>query len=81
VAGLSVHPVPHEIESLVREAVELLKPVAAEKGVVLEHHAKDDVPEATGRLGRIETRRYGETQITFYGTRGPDAPRSGESQA
>jgi len=66
---------------LVLEALDRAAALPAHCRVVLEHHAKDDVPEATGRLGRIETRRYGETQITFYGTRGPDAPRSGESQA
>ncbi len=34
--------------------------------VVLEHHAKDDVPERAGALARGRSRRYGETMVTTY---------------
>jgi 16S rRNA (guanine966-N2)-methyltransferase len=45
--------------------------------VVIEHHAKDTLPEIVGNLRQVRTRRYGETQLTVYaGDRndgGPDA--------
>ena len=34
--------------------------------VVLEHHAKDEVPETCGALTRARSRRYGETSVTTY---------------
>ena len=34
--------------------------------VVAEHHAKDELPERSGRLVRARERRYGETAITIY---------------
>jgi 16S rRNA (guanine966-N2)-methyltransferase len=34
--------------------------------VVLEHHAKDEVPEVAGSLVRVRTRRYGETMVSVY---------------
>jgi 16S rRNA (guanine966-N2)-methyltransferase len=34
--------------------------------VVLEHHAKDELPESSGRLARVRTRRYGETMVSTY---------------
>ncbi len=34
--------------------------------VVLEHHAKDEVPEASGGLARVRQRRYGETTVSIY---------------
>jgi 16S rRNA (guanine966-N2)-methyltransferase len=34
--------------------------------VVLEHHAKDQVPESSGRLARVRARRYGETMVSTY---------------
>jgi len=34
--------------------------------VVLEHHAKDAVPEGPGGLVRVRTRRYGETMVSTY---------------
>jgi len=34
--------------------------------VVLEHHAKDEVPESTGCLARMRLRRYGETMVSTY---------------
>lgn len=34
--------------------------------VVVEHHTKDEVPEAIGPLERIRQRRYGETMVTTY---------------
>lgn len=41
--------------------------------VVLEHHARDQVPEDCGALRRARERRYGETQVSTYMTRGTDA--------
>jgi 16S rRNA (guanine966-N2)-methyltransferase len=34
--------------------------------VVLEHHAKDEVPEAAGGLVRTRARRHGETTVSTY---------------
>ena len=34
--------------------------------VVVEHHAKDEVPERAGRLQRARERRYGETTVSIY---------------
>ncbi len=34
--------------------------------VVLERHAKDEVPEVIGALSRVDTRRYGETVVDIY---------------
>jgi 16S rRNA (guanine966-N2)-methyltransferase len=34
--------------------------------LVLEHHAKDEVPESSGRLARARARRYGETMVSTY---------------
>lgn len=34
--------------------------------VVVEHHAKDDVPERAGQLRRARGRQYGETMVTLY---------------
>jgi 16S rRNA (guanine966-N2)-methyltransferase len=34
--------------------------------VVLEHHAKDGVPESAGDLVRVRVRRYGETMVSTY---------------
>ena len=34
--------------------------------VVLEHHAKDEVPETSGALARVRLRRYGETMVSTY---------------
>jgi 16S rRNA (guanine966-N2)-methyltransferase len=41
----------------------VLKPGAR---VVIEHHAKDEVPESSGRLARVSARRYGETMLSMY---------------
>ena len=38
--------------------------------VVLEHHAKDGVPERAGCLERTRERRYGETSVSWYVARG-----------
>jgi 16S rRNA (guanine966-N2)-methyltransferase len=64
------------LESLDRQAV-----LRESCRVVLEHHAKDAVPAETGRLARTGERRYGETMITFYGSRGAGAPRAEEREA
>lgn len=34
--------------------------------LVVEHHAKDELPERAGWLRRERTRRYGETSLTWY---------------
>ena len=34
--------------------------------VVVEHHRRDELPAATGRLVRSRERRYGETVVTTY---------------
>jgi len=34
--------------------------------VVLEHHAKDELPEASGALALSRARRYGETTVSTY---------------
>jgi 16S rRNA (guanine966-N2)-methyltransferase len=44
--------------------------------VVLEHHAKDGVPESAGDLVRVRTRRYGETMVSTY--RPAEASGAGE---
>ena len=54
-------PAREVLEGLGRQGV--LKPGAR---VVLEHHAKDEVPESGGRLARVGTRRYGETMVSTY---------------
>jgi len=64
------------LEALDRQAV-----LRAGCRVVLEHHAKDAVPAAAGALMRAGDRRYGETMITFYGTRDAGAPRAEEPGA
>lgn len=38
--------------------------------VVVEHHAKDVLPERAGALERTRERRYGETSVTWYVARG-----------
>lgn len=42
----------------------VLKPGAK---AVVEHHAKDELPERIGGLTRTRARRYGETMVTTYG--------------
>ncbi len=52
-----------------RETLKLLgAPDALKAGalVVVEHHAKDALPESAGRLGRTRQRRYGETRVSTY---------------
>ena len=63
------------------EALDRSATLRASCRVVLEHHAKDAVPATAGGLTRAGERRYGETMITFYGTRVAPAPRAGESEA
>jgi 16S rRNA (guanine966-N2)-methyltransferase len=46
--------------------------------VVLEHHAKDEVPESTGDLVRVRARRYGETMVSTYQPAG--VSRAGEGE-
>lgn len=48
------------------EALERTGAIGRDCRVVLEHHAKDEVPERLGAIRRDSDRRYGETMITFY---------------
>jgi 16S rRNA (guanine966-N2)-methyltransferase len=54
-------PAREVVESLGRQGI--LKPGAR---LVLEHHAKDEVPDSSGRLARVRARRYGETMVSTY---------------
>jgi 16S rRNA G966 N2-methylase RsmD len=38
----------------------------ADTRVVVEHHTKDDLPEASGALALARARRYGETTVSTY---------------
>ena len=40
--------------------------VRAGTRVVVEHHAKDELPERCGNLVRVRAKRYGETTVTTY---------------
>jgi len=40
--------------------------VGREARVVVEHHAKDELPERAGGLSRARSRRYGETVVSTY---------------
>ena len=42
--------------------------------VVVEHHAKDELPDAAGRLACAGRRRYGETAVTLFEVRAADPP-------
>lgn len=44
-------------------SLNLLRPGAR---VVVEHSRRESLPEACGQLGRLEVRRYGDTQVAFY---------------
>jgi 16S rRNA G966 N2-methylase RsmD len=48
----------------------------AEARVVLEHHAKDELPERDGDLERMRSRRYGETTVSTYHVRRDPVPGS-----
>jgi 16S rRNA (guanine(966)-N(2))-methyltransferase RsmD len=39
--------------------------------LVIEHHARDEVPESSGALSRERERRYGQTSVTTYRAAGP----------
>ncbi|MFZ2014849.1 MAG: 16S rRNA (guanine(966)-N(2))-methyltransferase RsmD [Nocardioides sp.] len=45
------------------EALDLMVPGAR---VVVEHSRRESLPEACGTFGRLEVRRYGDTQVAFY---------------
>jgi len=51
----------HTLAELGEEGV--LKPGAR---VVVEHHAKDALPDAAGGLQRVRERSYGETRVSTY---------------
>jgi 16S rRNA (guanine(966)-N(2))-methyltransferase RsmD len=42
------------------------EPIQEGARVVVEHHAKDDLPEREGRLARARARQYGETVVSTY---------------
>lgn len=48
--------------------------------VVFEHHAKDELPEQSGELGRARERRYGETAVTTYHVAVRDGSRETEEE-
>ena len=52
-------------------------PPRDEARIVVEHHAKDALPERLGRLERTRERRYGETLVTTYRCR----PETGEEES
>ena len=45
--------------------------------MVLEHHAKDEIPEVAGALRRVRQRKYGETIVSTYRV-GGSPPRADE---
>lgn len=45
--------------------------------VVLEHHAKDEVPPRAGTLSRVRERKYGETVVTTFEA-AADVARAGQ---
>jgi 16S rRNA (guanine966-N2)-methyltransferase len=45
--------------------------------VVVEHHAKDELPSEVGFLRRVRARPYGETVVTVYTTIPPDGGSDG----
>lgn len=60
-----------------RRALEALgRPGTLKAGcrVVLEHHAKDPVPERSGALERTAFRRYGETLVSRFEPRAAEGP-------
>ena len=48
----------------------MLKPGAR---VVVEHHAKDALPDPAGVLRRVRERSYGETVVSTYRVEPPEA--------
>ena len=65
-------PAREMLEALGRQGV--LKLAAR---VVIEHHAKDDLPDRSGRLVRVRARRYGETMVSTYESTESAAEESG----
>lgn len=53
--------------------------VGPETRVVIEHHAKDELPEHSGRLACVRTRRYGETAVSTY-RNDPQSKPEGEEE-
>ncbi len=47
--------------------------------VVIEHHAKDELPEQAGVLSRVRERRYGETTVSTY--RATETPTNTKEQS
>jgi 16S rRNA (guanine966-N2)-methyltransferase len=47
--------------------------------VVVEHHAKDALPDETGGLERVRERRYGETAVSVYRARERESVSRGGS--
>jgi hypothetical protein len=49
--------------------------------VVVEHHAKDELPAASGALGLARARRYGETTVSTYHVKRSDEVREAPKEA
>jgi len=54
--------------------------VGAESRVVVEHHAKDELPERAGRLHRTRQRQYGETAVSIYAAQVDEPHTGGEEE-
>lgn len=54
--------------------------LAAGTRVVVEHHAKDELPEQSGELTLARARRYGETVLATYHVAARDASRETEEE-
>jgi 16S rRNA (guanine966-N2)-methyltransferase len=65
-------PAREVLEALGGQGV--LKPGAR---VVVEHHAKDELPESSGALARVRARRHGETTVSTYQAADPSAAERG----
>lgn len=59
-------PYGGEVARAVLESLGGTGPWRSGARVVLEHHAKDGVPESAGGLVRVRERRYGETMVSTY---------------
>ena len=59
-------PYHRDILPGILEALDRLSLVKQEGIVVTEHDAGDPLPEETGSLARTDTRKYGDTVLSFY---------------
>ena len=55
-------------------------PLRPDVRVVIEHHARDEMPERCGSLQRARERKYGETRVSTYRlSADPDRPNQEEN--